>query len=473
MHNFFLNHQEFADGALKIGVWYYDSLSGKVDWSYGMEVIYGLPRGGFLGTMEDFVRRIHPDDVARNLRESQEAVDSRQPFDLYFRIVRTDGAVRWVNARGLARWNAEGIFLGASGIQMDISEQVEREQQIRLQAQVIANMAEGVVMVHAESGNITYANPRFEQMLGYTSGALVGQHISVVNASSQQDPAKVAGQIISELHRFGYWRGEVNNRCADGREIWTTCTVSELVYEGMSRIWISVHTDISAQREAQQERDEAMIQLRQLALNIQDSIEAERLAVSRDVHDQLGAALTGMRMRLEALAGQLDPESANLAAELRNVTQTARSLQLAARNICTHLRPQILDDVGLVDACRWYVKDWSASTGIPVRSRIVKLKTEPNGKIATDMFRVLQELLTNVARHAVASEVEVSLSGGKSSLNLKVRDNGRGFEPSQSKQGFGLMGVRERVRQHGGLLQLDSGAGGTTACATMRIKPLT
>ena len=471
MHNFFLNHQEFADEALKIGVWYYDSLSGKVDWSYGMEVIYGLPRGGFLGTMEDFVRRIHPDDVARNLRESQEALDSRQPFDLYFRIVRTDGAVRWVNARGLARWNAEGVFLGASGIQMDVSEQVEREQKIRLQAQVIANMAEGVVMVHADSGNIAYANPRFEQMLGYTSGALVGQHISVVNAISQQDPAEVARQIIAVLNRHGCWRGEVNNRCADGREIWTTCTVSELLHEGMGRVWISVHTDITAQREAQHTRDEALFQLRRLTLNIQDSIEAERLAVSRDVHDLLGAALTGMRMKLERLAEQLGPESANLAAELRDVTQTARGLQLAARDICTHLRPQILDDVGLVEACRWYIKDWSASTGIPVRSRIVKLKTEPNGKIVTDMFRALQELLTNVARHAAASEVEVSLSGGTSSLILKVRDNGRGFEPNQSTQGFGLMGVRERVRQHGGLLQIDSIASGTTACVTMRLKP--
>jgi PAS domain S-box-containing protein len=461
-------HQDFAESVGKIGFWDLDSASGKLTWSYGMELIYGLPKGGFAGTAQDFIQRIHPDDVARNLLESQQALDARLPFDISFRIIRTDGAVRWLSSRGAARWRDDGALLGASGIQLDISEQVERAQQMRLQAQVMANMAEGVVMVHADSGRIAYANPCFEQMLAYPGGGMVGLHVSAINAPTEQSPQEVARRIMADLRQHGQWRGVVKNQRADGRALWSTCTVTEFVHEGLGKVWISVHTDVSDQRQAQHARDVALDQLRRLSSNIQDAIEAERLAVSREVHDQLGAALTGMHMKLEQLAAQLGPESAALASALLEVARTARSTQLAARDICTQLRPQVLDDVGLVEACRWYAKDWSASAGIAVRSRFAKLQTEPNSKLATDLFRVMQELLTNVARHAGASQVQVSLSGGATGLKLRVQDNGHGFAPDHATPGFGLMGVRERVRQHAGQFQLDSGAGGTSARVSMR-----
>jgi len=450
-----------------MGVWDFDSASGKVDWSHGMELIYGLPKGSFKGTEEDFVRRIHPDDVAHNLRAYQLALEAKRPFDFTFRIIRTDGEVRWINARGAARWGEDGNFLGASGIHLDISDQVQRERELRLQAQVIANMAEGVVIVDTESGNLVYANPRFEQMLGYSSGAIVGMHVSSINAGKDEEPQKVAKRIMEELRQRGAWRGEVKNRRADGQEIWSSCTVSEFEHEGQGKVWVGVHSDITEQRRAQLARDDALLQLRRLSLNIQDSIEAERLAVSRDVHDQLGAALTGIRMKLEALASSLSPESAALSGSLLEVARTARNTQLAARDICTRLRPQVLDDVGLVEACRWYLKDWSSKVGIMARSRLSRLKTEPDGRVSTDMFRAMQELLTNVAQHSAATQVTVSLSGGVSGLILKVSDNGHGFASNQLPKGFGLLGVRERVRQHAGQFELDSSESGTTVRLSM------
>jgi PAS domain S-box-containing protein len=468
MQRFFLTHPESFEEIGKIGFWDMDSASGHIDWSPGMERIYGLPRGSFKGTSEDFIQRIHPDDVARNLQESQQALDARQPFDITFRILRTDGQVRWVNTRGSARWSESGAFLGASGIQLDVTEQMQRDQHLRLQAQVIANMAEGVVMVHAQTGRIVHANPRFEQMLGYASGALLGLHASEVNARSDQDPQAVARQILDELERQGHWRGEVHNLCADGHEIWTTCTVSEFVHEELGRVWISVHTDITEQRLAQQTRDEAFAQLRRLSLNIQESIEAERVALSREVHDALGAALTGLHMKLEALAAQLGPGAGTLAPALLELAHTARNTQLAAREICTRLRPQVLDDVGLVEACRWYVNEWSASVSIAVHSRFADLASEPDAKVATDMFRVMQELLTNVARHAQASQVRLRLGGDSSGLHLVVQDDGQGFDVQQATAGFGLMGMRERVRHHGGSFTLTSDAHGTRAEVRMQ-----
>jgi PAS domain S-box-containing protein len=155
--------------------------------------------------------------------------------------------------------------------------QLQREQQTRLQALVMNNMAEGVVLVSAASGSILHANPRFEHMLGYASGQLAGLPIAVINARSDRDPVAVADAIISELRQHGQWRGEVKNCCADGREIWTSCTVSELHFEGLGAVWVAVHSDINDKRLAQDARAAALEQLRRLTLNVQDSIEAERL----------------------------------------------------------------------------------------------------------------------------------------------------------------------------------------------------
>jgi PAS domain S-box-containing protein len=433
-----------------------------------MDVIYGIPAGSFKGTSEDFIRRFHPDDVAYVLRESQAATDQRRPFDLRFRILRPDGSVRWVSSRGIAQFDGGGACLGFSGFQIDITVQMQREQQLQLQAQVITTMAEGVILIHAETGRIVEANPRFEQMLGYASGGLLGLHIAAINASSDQDPQAVARHIMDELNQHGHWRGEVKNRCANGREIWTTSTVSEFVHEELGRVWVSVHTDINDQHLAQQARDQALAELRRLSLNIQDSVEAERLALSREVHDQLGAALTGMRMQLEALARQLPAQSAGLSQALLDVAQTARNTQLVAREICTRLRPQVLDDGGLVEACRWYARDWSARVGIAVQGRFAKLPSEPDGRVATDLFRVLQELLTNVARHAGATRVQISLSGSAAGLYLRVQDDGHGFAPDHTTLGFGLLGVRERVRHHAGEFTLDSSASGTRVRVRMQ-----
>ena len=231
---------------------------------------------------------------------------------------------------------------------------------------------------------------------------------------------------------------------------------------------VALPGDIHDRRLAQDARDQALAQLRCFSLHVQDSIEAERLAVSRDVHDQLGAALTGMRMKLESLAGRIGQGAGVTAAELLALAGVARDTQLAARDICTRLRPRLLDDLGLAEACRWYLQDWSQQVGIRARGRFASPALLPGERLATDMFRVAQELLTNVARHAGASEVRVLLCASASGLALRVRDNGHGFVPAQAGQGFGLKGVHERVHQHRGSFRLETGANGTRVTVTLQ-----
>jgi PAS domain S-box-containing protein len=461
---------DFIQQSAGIGFWDLDTARMQVRWSYGMEAIYGLPKGGFQGTPEDFVSRIHPDDVAHVLLESQAAIDQRRPFDIRFRIVRPDNSVRWIASRGNSRFGADGAYVGASGFQLDITEPQRREQQLLLQAEVLTNMAEGVLLVDAGNGNILYANPRYEAMLGYAPGALTGLPVSVVNGPAGQDPPGVAGDIVAALHSKGLWRGEVKSRRADGSEIWSSSSISELHYGGVGKIWVGVNSDITERRLAQAARDEAVDRLQRLAHSVLDQIEDERRALSREVHDQLGAALTGMHMQLEDLAVKLQPLSPALAQQARGIMAQATQTQRAARDISSRLRPALLDDLGLTATCRWYAKEWSRQSGVAIKTRFSALPREPRPSIATDMFRVLQELLTNVARHAGARSVRIALSTEESLLVLKVDDDGCGFAAQTPTEGLGLMGVRERLRHRGGMLHLRSDASGAHVTATMQLQ---
>jgi PAS domain S-box-containing protein len=453
--------------AAGIGFWDFDALSKQVRWSYGMEAIYGLSKGDFKGIEDDLFARIHPDDVTTTLEKRRAAFLQKNPFDIKFRVLRSDGTVRWVVSRGSPRFDASGHFIGASGLQIDVTNQTSIDDEMRLNALVMENMAEGVLTVDKETGKILSANSRFEQMLGYAVGALKGQPIHTINAPSERDPIEVADAIMGELRSHGVWRGELKNLCANGREIWCSCTVSELTLTDKKKVWIGVHTDITERRDAQDERDKLLSELQRMSFNYQDSLEAERAAVAQRLHEELGRYLIGLKTKVVALSLALktcDPELVDAAEQLLRETQKT---QIVANEIATRLRPSILDDMGLAEACRWYINDWSEKNGIPVTSRIGSLKIKPCPHVATDIFRALQELLKNVIKHSKATKVHVSLSEGKTEIKLRVQDNGSGFDAGQKTLGFGLLGVRERVNHRRGAMGIETSPLGTQVTITM------
>lgn len=451
-----------------VGFWDFDAPSAQVRWSYGMESIYGLPRGGFNGTQEDLLGRIHPDDFKATVEKRQDSFREKRAFDIQFRIVRPDGSVRWVVSRGSPRFDATGTFVGASGLQIDVTNQVVTDDALRLHARVMENMAEGVVTVDADTRNILSANRRFEEMLGYAQGALIGLPIHTVNAANGREPVEVADEIIGQLKAHGVWRGEVKNLCANGTEIWCSCTVSETKLSDNKAAWIYVHTDITERRLVEEDRDRALAQLQRMSFNYQDSLEAERAALALDVHEKLFTSLTGIETKLAELTGTLRLRAPDLAEVAQQLRVAIQATQTAAQNIATQLRPSLLDDMGLTEACRWYINDWSETTGIPVTSRLNALKTEPCPNVAIDMFRSLQELLKNVALHSRATKAHVALSDGKFEIKLRVQDNGQGFDEELNAGGFGLLGVRERARHRGGDIELETSPVGTQVTITMR-----
>ena len=232
--------------------------------------------------------------------------------------------------------------------------------------------------------------------------------------------------------------------------------------------WFGTNTDIEEQKRAEDLLRSRGEELQALAARLQDVREEERTRVSRDLHDDIGQILTSVKMDL-ALILKLWP---SLPAELHSRIKTACELLgdgvKTVRAICTGLRPSILDDLGLAVALEWQAKEFASRTHIECKFHIDISEARVDGKRATAIFRIAQEALTNVSRHAEASSVRMSLLGQNDEVVLTVEDDGKGFRDTREHNSLGIVGMKERAQACGGELQVSSTlAKGTTV--TVRI----
>ncbi|WP_246050782.1 GAF domain-containing sensor histidine kinase [Leptospira langatensis] len=209
-------------------------------------------------------------------------------------------------------------------------------------------------------------------------------------------------------------------------------------------------------------------QLRALSARLQEVREEERLLVAREIHDELGQLLTVLKIDITLLKNNIqkkDPEAFELFSDIRSMIKVADTAIESVQRIATELRPLILEDLGLVEGIEWYSRDFQKRTGIicDLRIRTENLPSEKEYSIA--IFRIFQEALTNVARHAKANRIQVSLEEEPSLLLLRIEDNGVGMGQDRWKnhKSLGLIGMRERAVVLGGELTVLSKEGEGTS----------
>lgn len=228
--------------------------------------------------------------------------------------------------------------------------------------------------------------------------------------------------------------------------------------------------EIWEREQAQRQLRESQGRLRLLSAHMEQLREEERANIAREIHDELGQTLTSLRIDVATLRKQAPelPEPAN--ETMQRMDEQLNGTMQTIRRIITELRPGVLDDLGLFPAIEWQVRDFEKRAGLSCEVNIdVDDPPWPREK-ATALFRIVQESLTNVARHARASHVSVRLVSGDESLVLRVSDDGRGFDSAgvESRLSFGLMGMRERAAQFGGHVRVESSEGrGTTVVVSM------
>ncbi len=204
----------------------------------------------------------HPDHLAADTEQVKRlAAGEIDEYTTDKRYIRKDGAVIWGRLSVRAIRDAAGRLLHSLPFVVDITERKMAEEALRLQSEIMANMNEGVVLTRVSDNTIVYTNPKFEEMFGYSYGELAGKHISVVNAPGQKRPEEVAQDIDHFLKKTGIWSGEVYSRKKDGTAFWCYANISSFKHLNYGVVWISVHTDITERKLAEEEKERLEIGL--------------------------------------------------------------------------------------------------------------------------------------------------------------------------------------------------------------------
>jgi signal transduction histidine kinase len=217
----------------------------------------------------------------------------------------------------------------------------------------------------------------------------------------------------------------------------------------------------------------AQTELRMLSVQIRTTQEEERKSLSRELHDQVGQMLTGLRMEIAAVSRMQDDPGSEISSRLARAKGTVEQTLGIVRNIAMLLRPSMLDDLGLTPALAWLVKEVSRSSGMTIQAEVDPRVDELPDAHRTCLYRVVQEALTNATRHSGASTVELKVDCDRDWVQACVNDDGKGFEVATNKRkGLGLLGMEERIRELGGNLHVISSLGRGTSVEIRLPRPV-
>ncbi|MDP3512703.1 MAG: PAS domain S-box protein [Sulfuritalea sp.] len=349
-------------------------------------------------------------------------------------------------------------------------EQARLEADRRENETAFAAMAEGAVITDAE-GRILWVNDAFCAIYGYTRAEVIGQNPRILK--SGRHDAAFYSEFWRQLIETGHWRGEVWNKRKTGEIFPEELSIQALRGpDGRIVRFISIFSDITERkrnedelRKQRQQLVESETRLRDLAEFLQTVREEERARIARELHDEMGQALTALRIDLGWLRGKCQPLGTPTVERVGSALGVVEHSIVSLRRISEDLRPAMLDSLGLAAAVEHHVTKFSERTGIACRLSMNREEFELDDRLATTVFRIVQETLTNVARHAGASEVTVRIDEVEDGIRLTIEDNGRGISDAKDKKTFGLLGMRERVAMLGGRLEIHSRPGKGTRIA--------
>ncbi len=329
----------------------------------------------------------------------------------------------------------------------------EREEQFR---ELVRVLPDGVVILSEE--HVLYANACAAAQFGYGQHTLLGEPLAALVAP--EDLARVRSQLFAQIPLQSVGAGEViGMRRFNGQRFQAGLAVGDVRYGGRNCKLLIVR-DLSEPERIREALETSNRELQAMAGRLFSLQEDERRAISRDLHDDIGQAITAMK--LSAYAAQDEQDAARRDEDLAQIIQLADATVGKLRDISTLLRPPQLDALGLEAALRWQAGVLFRSAAIELLPDIQSLPRRPAGDIEQACFRIAQESLTNVLRHARASQVNLHLRDvDDQGLHLQVRDDGEGFDPD-GPRGLGLIVMRERAQSVGGTLRIESAHGAGT-----------
>ena len=334
------------------------------------------------------------------------------------------------------------------------------ESQVRKRTREISGILQytpAVIYIKDAEGKYTMVNSRFEELFGI--------HSADVRGKSDQD--FLVPDVAEQFFKNDDWvlkhkqSIQVEETIVVDGAAFTYLSTKFPIYDGKGRVTgvCGIATDITALKRAQE-------RLQRLSASIMDGQEKERAYLARELHDELGQVLTALRMESVWIRNRVDKVDPEASARALTMCELIDKTIEEVRGLAIRLRPGVLDHLGLVEAIEWYTADFEKRYEITC---VFEHDDGPEirGGIATAAYRITQEALTNVARHASATRAKVSMSFSEGGMTLKIMDNGKGFEAEAlgDAEGLGMANMRERANLAGGELDIQSRPGsGTRIC---------
>jgi PAS domain S-box-containing protein len=281
----------------------------------------------------------------------------------------------------------------------------------------------------------------------------------IASASEEQAKARLRSITIGQSQKFN-----AIHRTKSG-ELLDVEVITKLIDVSGRPMYVTIFRDITEELKRENALIKSHEELTNLVNYIEKAREEERTRAALEIHDEIGSALTRMKIDVSRLMSSISALDEVTAHQLDNLSTSIDGCINSAQHISSMLRPSILDDLGLEASVAWLVKDFMKHSHIECHLRSSHINIKVSRMVATTVFRILQESLTNVARHARASEVNVNLDYTRGHLALKISDNGKGIDMGElhSAKSFGLIGMRQRAKSVGGKLTIKrEGQRGTT-----------
>ncbi|WP_321845204.1 PAS domain-containing sensor histidine kinase [Paraburkholderia bannensis] len=344
-----------------------------------------------------------------------------------------------------------------------------RLNEVRMMA-IIRSSMEAIITVD-ETQKIVIFNPAAEFVFGLTAMEAIGSPLSRFiperfRAAHAQHVDQFSVTGVTE-RQMGRQQRVLYGLRANGEEFPIEASISQ-IREASGRLYTVMLRDITERLRAENTLKRSREELRELSANLQSVREAEKTRIARELHDDLGQQLTALKIDLSSLRQRLGPKMMpDIATSLAGMSTLIDAMVRGIRRIAADLRPVMLDDLGLVSAIDWLANDFSSRYGIKVRKRLETGSVVFSNTAASTLFRIVQEALTNVARHSQANRVDLSLEVDAQHCILRIADNGCGTtgersdapDPARQDKTFGLLGIRERAHMFNGVVEIDTGPG--------------
>jgi PAS domain S-box-containing protein len=504
--------------ANEVATWNWDIVNDRITADKNMARLFGIkPKDAAGAPVARYLAAIHPEDrpaVAAKIAEAMDTADGRFAAD--YRVVRQDGAMSWVTARGVVERDAKGRPRNFPGVVLDITARKASEQQAedfrqRLEGQyrlfdITLSSINDFAYVFDLQGRFVFVNQALLDLWDLKLSDAVGK-----NFHELQYPPDLANRLLEQIQQViatragltdetpytsqtgagGYYEyifrpvfgpdGHVAAVAGSTRDITARKQVEADLRESQERLRALAETLENQVRlrtaELEERNNEVLFQsdqLRALSVRLMETQDEQSRRIARELHDSAGQIVAALAMNLGQMVREAEASSPVLLDLAKETRAYVDELNKEIRTTSYLLHPPMLDEMGLRAALAWYVEGLQQRAGLNIHLSIDDDFPRPSRELELTIFRVIQECLTNIHRHAGSQAAYISIAGDHKQVLVEVRDDGRGISAEDLKRirergaGVGLRGMRERVRPFAGEVRIESQVGvGTTIRVTL------